>query len=144
MTIEEIMAAERRVTEEALLRDNADAYDEVFAPDCEFHSYPHAPGFKGLDIFKQAARDSNKGFTFTRIDWEEVICTGNTGVHRYTFHAKHTGLLPEVPIPPTGKDITMKGCAVYHVANQKIVEMFIYQDMLGSMQQMGALPTGLP
>jgi predicted ester cyclase len=140
MTIEEIMAKERWATEEAYLRGNVDAFDEVFAPDCRFHSYPHAPDFTGLEIFKQAGRDALIGFTYTGIDWEEVVCQGNVGVHRYTFNMKHTGVFEAVPVPPTGKDVYIKGSAFYHVKNDRIVEMFIYGDMLGFMQQLGAIP----
>ena len=79
-------------------------------------------------------------FPFDRIDWEEVICAGNTGVHRYTFHMKHTGIYPDVPVPPTGKEVFIRGCAIDHVENGKIVEMYNYSDLLGFLQQLGVVP----
>jgi predicted ester cyclase len=75
------------------------------------------------------------------VNWDEVISEGNTAVHRYTIRGNHTGRLPEVPAPPTGKEIVMKGCVVYHLKNGKIFEFIEYFDWLGMMQQLGAIPS---
>lgn len=43
-------------------------------------------------------------------------------------------------IPPTGKEVTLKGCIVVHVRDGKIVEEFEYSDYLGFLQQLGVVP----
>ena len=139
MSIEEIMAKERRATEEAFIRGNMNALDEVFTSDAVFQS-PPIINIKGLEAFKQGITGFRQAFTNIHWDWDEVISDGNTAVHRYTIRGKHTGTLPEIPLSPTGKEIIMKGCAVYHLKNDKIYEFIEYLDWLGMMQQLGAIP----
>ena len=53
---------------------------------------------------------------------------------------KHTGVSPSLPIPPTGKDLTLQGCVVVHIREGKVVEEFEYSDYLGYLQQLGVVP----
>jgi len=138
MTTKEIIAKDRWAAEEAFCKGNVDAFNEVFAPDAIFHT-PMGE-MKGLEEFKKAIPIMRQSFSDVRIEWEEEICEGNSGMQRFTFHMKHTGTSPMFPMPPTGKDTVYKGCAVYHVKEGKIVEFFEYADMLGFMQQLGAIP----
>lgn len=138
MKTEEIMVRERWATEEAFVKGNVDALDEVFAPDAVFQT-PPIINKKGLETFKQGIIGFRQAFTDIHVNWDEVISDGNTAVHRYTIRGKHTGRLPEVPAPPTGKEIVMKGCVVYHLKNGKIFEFIEYFDWLGMMQQLGVI-----
>jgi steroid delta-isomerase-like uncharacterized protein len=134
----EIMARERWATEEAFIRGNMNALDEVFASDAVFQS-PPLLDLKGLEAFKQGLTSFRQAFTDIRWNWDEVISEGNTVAQRYTIRAKHTGTLPEIPVPPTGKELVMKGCVVYHLKKGKIFEFIEYFDWLGMMQQLGAI-----
>lgn len=69
-----------------------------------------------------------------------MIGEGNTIVFRYTLYMKHTGVSPNMPVPPTGKELVLKGCDVFHMKDDKIVEMFGYRDYLGILQQLGIAP----
>lgn len=133
------MERERWSTEEAFIRGNLDALDEVFALDAVFHSTPF-PDYKGLEVFKQNAAVTSQGFTDIRWNWDEVIIEGNTAVQRYTVRMKHTGENPAIPVPPTGKELVLEGCTVYHVKNGKIIEFIEYADYLGLFQQLGIVP----
>jgi predicted ester cyclase len=135
----EIMARERRAVEDVFGRGNVDALDEVFASDAVFHMPPF-PDIKGLEAYKQSVPATRQSFTDFRFDWDEVICEGNTAVQRYTFHMKFTGKSLMITIPPTGKEVVMKGCVVYHLKNGKVVEFLEYADYLGLFQQMGIVP----
>jgi predicted ester cyclase len=135
----EIMARERWATEEAFVKGNMDALDEVFAPDAVFHVLP-LPDFKGLKAFKQFATALGQGFTAPRWNWDEVIIEGNTAVQRYTVRMKQTGTNPMFPVPPTGKELVIKGCVVYHLKNGKVVEFFEHSDFMGLLQQLGIVP----
>ena len=94
-----------------------------------------------MDNFKQAIKGFRQACTIIQWTWDEEINEGNTAVHRYTVRAKHTGAFPKVPVPPTGKELVMKGCAVYHLKDGKIYEFIEYYDWLGMMQQLGAIPS---
>jgi predicted ester cyclase len=139
MQIEDIMAKERQAAEEALFKGDVDSLGEVFANDAMFHIYPSTE-YKGFDTFKQGIRDGLRAWQWVGIDWKEVICEGNTAVQRYAFHMKHIGTTRMFSVPPTGKEVVVEGCAVYHVNNGKIVEFFEYTDYLGLYQQLGVIP----
>ncbi len=140
MSIEEIMAKERWATEEAFIKGNMNALDEVFTSDAVFKS-PPIIDIKGLEAFKQGITGFRQAFSDIRWDWDETIIQGNTAVQTYTIRGKHTGKLPEIPVLPTGKEMAFKGCVVYHLKNGKIYEFIEYLDWLGMMQQLGAIPS---
>ena len=71
----------------------------------------------------------------------EIIVEGDTAVMHYTWQAVHTGVSPSLGIPPTGKEVKLSGCMIYHWKGDKIVEQWDYTDMLGLMQQLGLIPT---
>lgn len=129
-----------RAYEEAWLKGNVDAYDEVFAPDVVLHIYPF-PDIKGLELAKQGVHVQLQAFSDMRWDTEEIICEGNAMVWRFFLYGKHTGNSPRIPVPPTGKELTYKGCDVFHINDDKVAEIFCYRDYLGMMQQLGIIPS---
>jgi predicted ester cyclase len=81
-----------------------------------------------------------QAFSDLRWDSDEIITEGNSMVWRYTLYLKHTGNSPSFPIPPTGKELSYKGCDVFHINGDKVEEIFGYRDYLGAMQQLGVIP----
>jgi predicted ester cyclase len=140
MSIERIMERERWATEVTFIRGNVDALDKVFASDAVFTIYP-SPPIAGLAVFKQNVAAVAQALSDIKWSWDEVIIAGNTAVQRYTLCARHTGSTSVIPVLPTGKEVTLNGCAVYHLKNDKIVEFIEYPNMLGLMQQLGAIPS---
>lgn len=140
MSTKEIMAKERRATEDAFIRGKLNGMDEVFAADAVFHS-PPLLDIKGLEAFKQAIAGFRQAFTDIHWNWDEVIAAGNSAVHRYTMRVRHTGAHPMFPVSPTGKELVLNGCVVYHLKNGKIFEFIEYLDWLGLFQQLGVVPS---
>jgi len=95
---------------------------------------------KGVEAFKKFLTPALHLLTEVRWNWDEVIIEGNTAVQRFTLSGKHTGTHPKVPTTPTGKEVAIEGCAVYHVKNGKIVEFIEYSNYLGFYQQLGVIP----
>ena len=62
--------------------------------------------------------------------------------HRGSFSGTHTGDF--MGMPPTGKEITITELAFDRFADGKLVEHRVEADMLGLMQQLGAIPSGAP
>jgi predicted ester cyclase len=135
----EIMARERWAAEESFCKGNVDALDEVFAKDIVVRAPPF-PDTLGLEAYKKSIPATRQAFPVIRVEWEEVICEGDTAVQRYTWRMKHTGTSASIPVPPTGKEIALKGCTVYHLKNGKVVEFLGYDDMLGMFMQLGMVP----
>jgi predicted ester cyclase len=139
MSLKELKAKILWAEEEAWLKGNVDAMNEIFAPDVVLKMFPF-PDIKGLEAAKQGVRIQFQAYTNMRWDTEEVIGEGNTIVFRYTLRMKHTGVSPNMPVPPTGKELVLKGCDVFHMKDGKIVEMLGYRDYLGMLQQLGVAP----
>ena len=59
-------------------------------------------------------------------------------VLRFTGRGTHRGAM--MGIPPTGKQVTIKGIAIHRIANGKVVENWVTMDMLSVMQQLGVVP----
>jgi predicted ester cyclase len=94
-----------------------------------------------LDAYKQIITDLRKAFSDVQFTFDEVVSEGEAVATRWTFRGTHTGQLPNPPIPPTGKRVTMTGLTLVHTVNGKTVEAWEYSDMLGLMQQLGVAPS---
>ena len=139
MSLKELMDKGCWAVEEAWCQGNVDALDEVYDPDCLYHLYPF-PDIKGLEAYKQRILEILPAYTNIQIEWEEMIGEGNTMAIRYTMRMKHIGVSPSFPVPPTGKELVLKGCVFLHLKNGKAVEEFVYDDYLGLLQQLGMVP----
>ena len=138
MSLEELKAKYTWGMEEAYYRGNVDALDKLYAPDAIIHQSPF-PDIKGLGAYKQYILEARQAYTDIRFDWEEMIGEGSTIALRATWHMRHTGVSPKVPVPPTGKELVMRGGFFVHLKNGKIVEVFEYKDYLSFLQQLGAI-----
>jgi steroid delta-isomerase-like uncharacterized protein len=135
---EESKAVVRRFNEligEFWRTGDADALDEVLAPEFVYHS-PGAP--PDLGGFKQLLPMFRAAFPDMRYTVEDMIAEGDKVVDRMTFQATHQGEL--MGIPPTGNTVTVTEMHISRIADGKIVERWDQSDALGMMQQLGAIP----
>jgi len=139
MSLEGLKTKIRWAGEEAWMKGNVDALGEVYAADLVSHR-PPLPDVRGLEASKEYIAGARGGYSDIQIVYEEMVGEGNSIAYRYTWRAKHTGQSPTLPIPPTGKEVTLRGCVVVHVANGKVIEEFEYSDYLGFLQQLGVVP----
>jgi len=139
MSLEHLKDAIRRAGEEAWYHGNMDLMDQVYAADYVSHRPPF-PSIQGLEAVKQFVAAARQGYSDIQVDYEEMIAEGDTMAYRYTMRMKHTGVSPSLPIPPTGKDLTLQGCVVVHIREGQVVEEFEYSDYLGYLQQLGVVP----
>jgi steroid delta-isomerase-like uncharacterized protein len=136
MSTEQNKALVRRIIDE-LNTGNLRILDEVSAPHVVYHFPGSLPldlaGFKGLmDVFWSAFPDLHTGI-------EEMIAEGDTVVRRGYFRGTHQGAFQG--IPPTGKQVTVALVAIERIVDGKLVEHRAYPDVMGMMQQLGAIPT---
>lgn len=125
--------------EEAWLKGNLDAFDEVYAVDYVWHRPPF-PTISGLEALKESVLGMRSAYSELQIAYEEMISEGDSVAYRYSLQGMHTGVSPTLPIPPTGKAVDLRGCVVVHVKEGKIIEEFEYSDYLGFLQQLGVVP----
>ncbi len=138
MSTEENKAVVQRFNEligEFFRTGDADALDEVLAPEFVYHQ-PGTP--PDLESFKQFLPMFRAAFPDMRYTVEDLIAEGDKVVDRLTWEATHQGEL--MGIPPTGNTVRVTEMHISRIADGKIVERWGQQDMLGMMQQLGAVP----
>jgi predicted ester cyclase len=79
------------------------------------------------------------GFPLYELIAEDMIAEGDKVVVRATFRGTHQGEF--AGIPATGISVEMPLIIIYRVEDGKIVEHWMQADVMGLMQQLGALPT---
>lgn len=139
MAPEEIKAVITKVYEE-YASGNLDTFYQYVSDDFVFHRTP-LPDTVGIEANRKGDDAMLVAFTDNWTTIHEIIVEGNTAVMHYTWQALHTGVTPSLGIPPTGKEVKISGCMLYHWAEDKIVEQWDYSDMLGLLQQLGLVPT---
>ena len=77
-------------------------------------------------------------FPEQRVDVHDVLAAGDRVAVRHTHHVTHGGEF--AGLPPSGKRATVEGMELFRVAGGKVVELWHYDDLLGLMQQLGAIP----
>ena len=138
------MSIEQRNTEflKALTEDfwntwNIDAFDKYFDADFVMHD---ADGDKSRDEFHQLCQAYFSAFPDIQIVAEGWVAEGDKVTKIWTAHSTHLGDF--MGIPASGNRMEVKGIEVYRLANGKVVEIWASMDVLGMMQQMGAIPSG--
>jgi steroid delta-isomerase-like uncharacterized protein len=139
------MAAEcerliRRWFEEVWNKGRAEAIDEMIAPDCVAHGLGGPEGdLHGPEGFKTFHSRFMGAFPDIRITVDEVITDGDRCACRFTGRMTHQG--DHLGVPATGRSVVLEGMAITYWRNGQIVEAWNTVDMLGMLQQIGAVPS---
>ncbi len=136
MAAEENKAIARRELEELWLKGNLALVDELYAEDVvDHHPLPgQAPGREGV---RQAIALVNRAFP-SQGEIHGVIAEGDTVARWWTMRGTHAGEF--LGLPATQKPFTLTGIDVLRIADGKIVESWHEEDLLGLLQQLGAVP----
>jgi predicted ester cyclase len=134
---EENKALMHRFYEEWVHPGNLDVVDEIIAPDCPLYFGGTFMG-TGPEAFKQGRAMMYAGFPDLRWTIEEIIAEGETVAERLTGRGTHQGEF--MGVPRTGTRVEIAAVAMVHIREGKIAEMRGAPDMLGLMQQIGAVP----
>lgn len=126
----------RQVFEDIQSEGNTALVDQIVAVDYVCHTPPvdiHGPeGAKQFTALLRAA------FPNMRVTVEDQIAEGDKVATRWIFRGTHEGDFQG--IPPTGKQVTMSGITIFHIANGKLLEGWNKPDLLSLLQQLGAVP----
>ncbi len=135
MSTEENKALVERFVEEFWNECNLSTANELMAPDAEIHMPTgEVVDVDGLKGFAGAFRASFPDWHST---FEELVAEGDRVAERWTGRGTHRGELQG--IPPTGRRVEVPGSVFYRIVEGKIVEFRGQFDMMGLMQQLGAI-----
>lgn len=135
MTLEENKAIAKRFIEEVFVKQDEAAADQLAAPDFTPHSWGHiGPGIENL---KQAQRRVSAGLSDAQMKVEDIIAEGDKVVVRLSSHARHSGDF--MGMPASGRDYTIPEIHIFRIEDGKVAEHWREADMLGLMQQIGAM-----
>ena len=133
---EENKALIHRFNDEVWNKGNLAIVEEVFASEWIWHAPPGMPSNR--EGLSQMAAGFRAAFSDIHTTVDDQIAEGDKVAWRWTFQAHHTGEF--LGIPPTGQQITLTGISIDRIAGGKFVERWDSADMLGLLQQLGAIP----
>jgi predicted ester cyclase len=139
---EENKAMARRFIEEGWNQGKLAVFDELCNPDYIYHD-PVSEVYT-LEDYKQLVTEGRRVYSDFHLTIEDLISEGDKVVLRYTGSGINTGdfvtpAMP-VPIPATGKQVTVSGMSITRIAEGKAIETWNQADNLGALQQLGLLP----
>jgi steroid delta-isomerase-like uncharacterized protein len=117
---------------------NLDLLDDIYAPEVVVHDCSAPEDIRGLEALKSFYQASHAGFPDFQARFDEVLVAKNQIIFRWTIEATHTGILRGMA--PTGRHISFAGVAIDRIEGGKIVEEWVYFNVLDLMQQLGILP----
>ena len=140
MSTEENKAIARRFFEEVWTKGNLSVADEVLDPNVILHD-PRNPADDtiGREAYKQFNVSFRSAFPDMTDTIEELIAEGDKVVVRWTIRATHRGQWQSMA--PSGKQLTFGGITILRIVGGKIVDDRFQADLLGFMQQIGAIPS---
>ncbi len=124
MSAEENKALSNRVAQ-AISEGDLHALDDLMAPEL-------------AEEFKRDVTEIRRAFPDYAGTNVEQIAEGEMVANRFVFLGTHLGEFEG--ISPTGKRVEFIGHSIDRVVEGKIVESWVEVDMLGVMQQLGAVP----
>lgn len=114
--------------------------DEIFAPDYvnHQHHHPDAPqDIRGVAAWKTFIAEFHQAFPDFRDTIEAQIAEGDRVVTRFISRGTQRGKF--MGISPTNRQASWTGIAIDRVAGGKIAETWVNWDMMGMLQQLGAV-----
>jgi steroid delta-isomerase-like uncharacterized protein len=128
----------RRFFDEVWNGRNLAAIEDIFDTNYVAHGRPPGlpPGPEGL---KQRIAMTHSAFPDGRMTVEGQIAEGDIVVTRWTARGTHQG--EYLGLPPTGKQVTVRGVDIDRVANGRIVESWDLFDQWDLMEQLDVVPS---
>ena len=112
---------------------------ELIAPDATFHVPGRPDPARGPSGYLEIIEMMRAGFPDIQWTLEEMVSQANKVAARFTMRGTHQGDF--FGVPPTGTQIEVQALNLYRLSDAKIIGEHGHPDMLGLLQQIGALPS---
>jgi predicted ester cyclase len=139
MTVEEErnVAVVRRFIDGAINGGDLDVVDETWTEDLSWNG-GSLGSYSGRESFKAfAGANSSGAWEAMQLVIHDVIASGDKVVLRFTNSGTNVGAF--MNRPATGKHAEWLGIGIYTLRDGRITEGWFAEDILGMLQQLGAL-----
>ena len=137
MTIEANKAVMQRFTE-FINTASEKLATELVSPNAIFHVPGRPEPMRGLAGYLAIIGMMRSGFPDIQWTLEDTVEEADKVAARFTMRGTHKGAF--FGVPPTGKKIEVQAMNFYRFSSGQIVEEYGQRDLLGLMQQIGAIP----
>lgn len=128
-----------RYFNEILNQGKLDVVEEIMSPDFAFRIPTLPEPVRGFNGMKQFVTGLRNGFPDIHFTVEREAVEKDKVASRWRILGTHKGEF--LGIPPTGNRVEDQGVDIFRVANGKIAEMWVNENDLGLMQQLGVIPS---
>ena len=111
---------------------------ELISPDAIFHVPGRHEPMRGPAGYLAIIQMMREGFPDIQWTLEEMIAEGDKVAARFTMRGTHLGTF--LGTPSTGKKIAVQALNIYRLSRGQITEETGQPDLLGLLQQIGAVP----
>ncbi len=122
----------RRFYKEVYVDWNMARADEVVSPQFRSHDWP-PDGPTGPRAFRNYYAAIRSAVPDARYEVDDLIAEDDKVVVRWRMLGTHKGAFGG--IAPSGRAITLKGIAIYRVANGKLMERWVVSDLYGLLEE---------
>jgi steroid delta-isomerase-like uncharacterized protein len=126
-----------RYFNEIMNQGKLEVIDEIMAPNFAFRIPTLADPVRGRDGIKQFVTGLRTGFPDIQFTVKHQIVEGNKVAARYSMTGTHKGEF--LGVPATGNSVKDIGNDLFHLAGGQIVGIWVSEDAVGLMQQLGAI-----
>src|SRR6476646_4239999 len=111
---------------------------ELISTDARFHVPGRPEPMRGPAGYLAIIGMMRAGFPDIQWTLEEMIAENDKVAARFTMRGTHRGTF--FGVPPTGKPIAVQAMNFYRLSNGQFIEETGVPDLLGLLQQIGAVP----
>ena len=115
-----------------------DLAEELVSHDAVFHVPGRREPVRGPEGYLEIIGMMRSGFPDIQWSLEEMIAENDKVAARFIMRGTHQGAF--FGVPPTGKKIQVQAMNIYRLKDGKFVEERGQPDLLGLLQQIGAVP----
>jgi steroid delta-isomerase-like uncharacterized protein len=138
MTVEDNKQLVRRFFDEIFNSQSALAAGTILSPEFVAHHPAFPEGIRGPDGIMHVTGMFRAGFPDLHYDIDDLVGEADRVAVRWTALGTHNG--PFMGVPSSGRAVRVTGTDIFRSSNGQLVEAWVNSDLLGLMQQIGAIP----